>query len=52
MFTERKLSENRLPSTLDALVLHLRQALISFLNSFTSFVKNIQHNMEKNFLFA
>ena len=52
MFTEKKLSENRLPSTLDALVLHLRQALTFFLNSFTSFVKNIQHNMEKNFPFA
>ena len=52
MFTEKNLSEDCLPSTLDALVLHLREALIFFLNSFTSFIKNIEYNIEKNFLFA
>ena len=39
MFTEKNLSGDRLPSALDALVFHLRKALIFFLNSFTSFQK-------------
>ena len=30
MFTEKNLSEDRIPSTLDALVLHLRRALKIF----------------------
>ena len=47
MFTEKNLSEDCLPSTLDALVIHLRKALIFSLNSFTSFIKNVKYNIEK-----
>ena len=51
MFTKKNLSGagDRLPSTLDMLVLHLRRASIFFLKSFSSFVKNIKYNIEKTF---
>ena len=52
MFTEKNLSGDCLTSTLDVLVLHMCRALIFFLNSFASFIKNIKYNIEKNFLFA
>ena len=51
-FTEKNLSGYRLPSTLDALVLHLRRAFIFFLNFLTSFIKNIKYVIEKIFLFV
>ena len=50
MFTEKNLSGDRLPSTLDELVLHLHRSF--FLNTFTSFIKNVKYNIEKFFLFA
>ena len=49
MFIKKNLSEDHLPSTSDALVLHLRTALMFFLNSFSSFIKNIKYNIEKPF---
>ena len=49
MFTKNNLRGDRLPSTFDAVVLHLRRTLIFFLNSFTSFIKNIKYNIEKTF---
>ena len=49
MFTKNNLRGDRLPSTLDAVVLHLRRTLIFFLNSFTSFIKNIKYDIEKTF---
>ena len=49
MFTEKNLSGDHLPSSLDALVLHLRRALIPFLNSFASFITIIKHDIGKTF---
>ena len=49
MFTDKNLSGDRWPSTLYALVLYLRKALIFFLNSFTLFIKNIKCNIDKTF---
>ena len=57
MFTKKNLRGDRLPPTLDASVLHLCRALISFvsicltlfLNSLSSFIKNIKYNIEKSF---
>ena len=54
MFTKQNWSRagDHLPSTLDALVLHLCRVLIFFLNSFSSFIKDIKYNIEKNFFYA
>ena len=57
MFTKKNSSRDRLPPTLDVLVLHLRRALIFFINmcaifflsSFSLFIKNIKYNIEKSF---
>ena len=49
MFTEKNLSGDGSRSPLDALVLHLRRVLIFFLNTFTSLIKIIKHNIEKTF---
>ena len=50
MFTEKKLSRDRSPATLDALALHLRRTFIFFLNYFTTFfTKNKVYNIEKTF---
>ena len=49
MFTEKKLSRDRSPATLDALALHLRRTLIFFLNYFTTFTKNKVYDIEKTF---
>ena len=49
MFTEKKLSEDRSSSTLDASILHLRRSLIFFLNYFTSFIKNKNIISKKTF---
>ena len=49
MFAKKNLSGDRLPSTLDALVLHLHRTLIFFLNSFISIIKNMKYNIERSF---
>ena len=56
-FTQKNLRGDRLPPTFDALVLHLRRALIFFHQYFfytfseLSFfnIKNIKYNIEKTF---
>ena len=45
MFIKKNLSEDRLPSTSDASVLHLRRAFTFLLNSFCSFIKNIKYDI-------
>ena len=53
MFAKNNLSGDRLPQTLDALVLHLRRALIFFhqyfFSTLSSIFKNIQYHIEKSF---
>ena len=41
MFTKKNLSRDRLPQTLDALVLHLRRPLIFFINIYLIFFSEI-----------